>query len=250
MYTKAKTPNEIAKMRAGGKILAEVLQVASRHVKAGITTKEISKIAEKETKNRGVIPAFLGYQGFPEAVCISINDEVVHGIPSQNKKIADGDIVSLDFGVIYEGMIVDGAVSQLVGGASKELEKLLVTTEESLKAGLKQVKAGCHVGDIGWAIEQVLKRGGYGIVTDLVGHGVGHALHEEPNIPNFGKKGSGPVLEENMTIAVEPMATLGDESIFVDNDGWTIKTQDGSSACHFEHTVLVTKNGCEILTTS
>lgn len=250
MYTKVKTRDEIDKMREAGKILADVLKILKKNTKAGMSTKDLSILSLKEVKSHGAKPAFLGYQGYPEAICISINDEVVHGIPSKNKIISRGDLVSLDFGVELDGMIVDGAISFVIGDASKEIKNLIKNTEESLMIGLKQIKDGCRVGDIGSAIENVLRKNNHGIVVDLVGHGVGHAIHEDPNIPNFGKKNSGPMLQEGMTIAVEPMATLGNGDVFVDSDGWTVKTKDGSIACHFEHTVLITKNGYEILTTS
>lgn len=249
MMTKQKTEAEVAAMRQSGAILAHVLQTLKNELSVGMTTKDLSAIAKRELKAMGGRPAFLGYYGFPDIICTSLNDEVVHGIPSEFREIASGDIVSMDFGVVIDGMITDAAISVIAGPKKdKKAEQLLNTTEASLLKGIKQVRAGCRVGDIAAAIQAELDKGGYGIVRDLVGHGVGHNLHEEPNIPNYGKKGTGPILKENMTIAIEPMATLGSHSVYVDKDGWTVKTRDGSLSAHFEHTILVTKNGAEILT--
>lgn len=249
MMTKPKTEAEITAMRQSGAILAHVLKTLKNELEPGMTTKDLSRIAARELKVMGGKPAFLGYYGFPDIICISINDEVVHGIPNEYRQIVSGDIVSMDFGVVIDGMITDAAVSVIAGSnKNKKVSDLLKATEMSLKKGIKQVKAGCKVGDIAAAVQAELDKGDYGIVRDLVGHGVGHNLHEEPNIPNYGKKGTGMVLKENMTIAIEPMATMGSFSVFMDKDGWTVKTRDGSLSAHFEHTVLVTKQGAEILT--
>lgn len=251
MYTRVKTSAEIEAMRESGRMLATVLDVLSKQVKPGISAKELSDMAGREVKALGGVSAFLGYQGFPEHICISVNDEVVHGIPRVETIIKDGDIVSLDYGVTYKGMITDSAISVICNpkSAPKKVQDLVRYTEESLHAGLGAIKDGCYAGDIGHAVERVLNTHKYGIVRDLVGHGVGHAVHEDPNIPNSGRKGTGAKLVAGMTIAVEPMATLGTEAITIDADGWTIRTQDKSLAAHFEHTVLITDTGCEILTT-
>lgn len=248
MYTKVKTQQEIQAMRKAGKILAQVLSALKGEVKVGISTKELADLAKAEIERLGGQPAFLGYQGFPDVICISVNDEVVHGIPSSSRIIENGDIVSLDLGVTYDNMIVDSAISVVAGTSSKEKDVFLRTTEESLRASLKHIKAGVRTGDIGEAVQAVLDRGGYGIVRELVGHGVGHEIHEDPNIPNYGRKGKGPELEAGMTIAIEPMATLGGEAVYIEKDGWTVRTKDHSLACHFEHTILVTQTGCEVLT--
>lgn len=248
MYTKIKTKNEVASMRKAGVICYDILSRLCDAAKAGMSTKDLAAIAEAEISNRHVKASFLNYNGFPEVICVSVNDEVVHGVPKKEKIIKNGDIVSFDLGITYRGMIVDSARSVLIGSSDKKLDKLLSVTRDSLYAGIEAVKDNCHVGDIAEAIETVLKKHKYGIVKDLVGHGVGHLVHEEPNIPNFGKKGSGPILKAGMTIAIEPMATLGTHNVYVDNDGWTVKTRDGSISAHFEHTVLVTKNGYDILT--
>lgn len=238
-------------MRAGGKVLAGTLSILASSIYDGISANEINVLAEKEIKRAGMKAAFLGFQGFPASVCVSVNNEVVHGIPTKDKIIRNGDVVSLDLGILHGGMIVDGAISLLVGDkqGSADTAKLLRTTKLSLEAGISTIKAGCKVGDISSVIQKELEENNLGIVRELVGHGVGHELHEEPNIPNYGKKGKGMQLSAGMTIAVEPMATLGEGDIYIDQDGWTVKTKDGSVSAQFEHTVLVTESGAEILTT-
>lgn len=237
-------------MRTAGGICAEVLQIVKESASEGISTKELANIATVEIKARGGKPSFLGYQGFPESICISINDEVVHGIPKKDKIIQKGDIASFDLGVTYDGMIVDSAISCLIEENNNTKTKLITDTENSLLGGIQQLKNNCRVGDIANAVQKILEKGKYGIVRDLVGHGVGHAVHEEPNIPNFGQPNSGPLLKKGMTIAIEPMATLGDHKVYIDEDGWTVRTVDGSLSAHFEHTVLITDDGYEILTIS
>jgi len=249
MLTRTKTPEEIDAMREGGKMLAQVLESLKSNLRPGITTYELSEIAKKELASLGGEPAFLGYQGFKDVLCVSVNDEVVHGIPSKQKVITSGDIVSCDFGVLHKGLITDAAFTKIVGQAKSEREvELVEITRQALKAGIKQIKDGATVGDIGFAVEKVLSRARLGVVRDYVGHGVGHALHEEPSIPNFGRKREGFRLQAGMTIAIEPMATLGGYRVWVDEDGWTVRTHDGSRAAHFEHTILVKEHGFEILT--
>lgn len=238
-------------MRTGGKMLATILELLRLSVAPGISTKELANIAAKELKKLNGEPAFLHYPGltlFPDVICISVNDAVVHGIPTGDP-LKSGDVVSLDFGVRYRGMIVDSAITVVCGQPNTQTADLLKYTKASLEEGMASVKHGCHVGDISHAVQNVLDKKGYGIVRELVGHGVGHEVHEDPNIPNYGRKGSGPQLVSGMTIAIEPMATLGKEAIYTDEDGWTVRTRDGSMAAHFEHTVLVTDDGFEILTT-
>jgi methionyl aminopeptidase len=203
-----------------------------------------------ELRALGGKPAFLGHQGFPDVICISINDEIVHGIPSLERILQGGDLVGLDFGVKYDGMLTDGAISVVVGKTSRPaIRKLLDTTRLSLAAGIATVRDHVRVGDISAAIEEAIRReGNYGIPRELVGHGIGSYLWEEPNIPNYGRNNSGPWLEKGMTIAIEPMVTLGTDKIRLKDDGWTIATADGSWAAHFEHTVLITDEGAEILT--
>lgn len=243
-----KTPDEIRIMREGGRMLAQVLKVTSLGAVDGITTKELAMIANEELTKLGGEPAFLGYGGFPDIICISVNDEVVHGIPSQ-KIIKDGDIVSLDFGVKYQGMVTDSACSVLVGNKTTVPKtRLLSVTEKSLYAGISVIKEGIHIGDIGQKIQSVLESEGLGVVRELIGHGVGYELHESPDVPNYWTAGTGPILKTGMTIAIEPMSTLGSYKIYSADDGWTICTRDGSLSAHFEHTVAVTNSGAEILT--
>lgn len=249
MFTQVKTEKEIVLMRESGRILASVLKTLSDRITAGMTTQDLAEIAKVKLKSMGGTPTFLGYYGFPDVLCVSVNDEVVHGIPSPDKVIKDGDLVSMDFGVTYRGMITDAAISVIVGKPiSQQEEDLLNNTKRSLEAGIAVIEDGVKVGSIGAAIEGVLNKHHYGIVQDLVGHGVGHELHEEPNIPNYGRENTGPILHAGMTIAVEPMATLGSANVTMDDDDWTIRTRDGSLAAHFEHTILILENGCEILT--
>jgi len=249
MMTKIKTAKELEAMRESGRMLATVLQLLKGKVEAGISTKDLADIAASELKALGGEPAFLGYQGFPDVICISLNNEVVHGIPKPEAVVEDGDIISLDFGVIYRGMVTDSAISMIVGRASQKRHlELLADTEKAMHIGISELHDQVRTGDIGSAIEQFLKRKKYGIVRDLVGHGVGHSLHEDPNIPNYGRPDSGPYLSKGMTIAIEPMVTLGTDRVAIAPDGWTVMTLDGSWSAHFEHTVLITEDGAEILT--
>ncbi len=249
MQTKVKTASQIAAMRDSGGMLATVLQALRPKVVAGITTKQLADLAAAELKGLGGTPAFKGYQGFPDVLCVSVNDEVVHGIPSPARIIAEGDIVGLDFGVTYKGMITDSAISVIAGKPKQKGHiDLLKRTEKALEIGIQAVHDGVRTGDIGSAIESYLKQYPYGIVRDMVGHGVGHEVHEDPNIPNYGKPDTGPWLKKGMTIAIEPMVTLGTERVYIAPDGWTIKTADGKWSAHFEHTVLITEEGAEILT--
>ena len=255
MFTRPKNDQEIIAMRNSGKILATILQTVKHATQAGMSTFDMADIAAKELKALGGEPVFLNYSigshipPFPSVICISLNDEVVHGIPKKSKLIQKGDIVSIDFGVKYNGMVTDAAITFAVGEVSTRENQLITATEESLLAGIQVLSDGVRVGDISYAVEKVLKRAQLGIVRDLVGHGVGHTLHEEPDIPNYGFSGSGPLLRAGMTIAIEPMATLGTHKVDVTDDQWTIVTHDGSLSAHFEHTVLILDKGYEILTT-
>jgi methionyl aminopeptidase len=250
MFTRVKTPAEIEAMRTSGHMLASVLQLIDKTVTEGTSGKDISALAATELKGFGATASFLGYNGFPDVICISKNDEIVHGIPT-NVSFKNGDIVGFDFGVTFNGMITDSAFTKIIGGnnkANKNTLRLMKTTEQALYAGIDQLKDGVRAGDIAVAIQRVLDKENLGIVRELVGHGVGHAVHEDPNLPNYGIAGTGPALKAGMTIALEPMATLGGYHIKVDPDGWTIRTADGSLSAHFEHTILVTQKGYEILT--
>lgn len=249
MMTQVKTPAEIENMRVSGRMLASVLQYLKQEVQAGMSTKDVAILAARELEKLGGKPAFLGYQGFPDVICISVNEEVVHGIPVAQRILQPGDIVGLDFGVTYNGMITDGAISVIVDKPLEARhEQLVKMTESSMYEGIAAVRDRVRTGDIGAAVEAVLSKGKFGIVRDLVGHGVGHQLHEDPNIPNYGRANTGPWLSAGMTIAIEPMATLGSEKVYVAPDQWTIVTADKSMAAHFEHTVLITEDGAEIIT--
>lgn len=248
MFTKVKTESEIKNMRISGQLLASVLKLLKDKTTAGMTTHEAARLAAKELKSLGGQPAFFDYQGFPDVLCVSINDEIVHGIPSQ-RELKSGDLVSYDFGVNYQGMITDAALTMVVDNSQdKNVQRLLSGTEQALYDGVDVLKDGVRVGDLSAAIERTLKKHNLGIVRELVGHGVGHHLHEEPNIPNYGTAGTGPALKAGMTIAIEPMTMLGKEDIGMYADGWTVVTADHSLSAHFEHTVLITREGAEILT--
>lgn len=242
-----KLPEEVASMRKAGRMLAHVLDMLSKSIEPSMTTGELDDLARAELQRLGGKAPFLGYQGFPATLCVSVNDEVVHGIPG-GRVLENGDIVGLDYGVEVDGLITDSAITVAVGDVSDEARKLIEVTKKAMMAGIQVVKDGARIGDIGAAVQAVLKAEGYGIVDDLAGHGVGDSLHEEPWIPNLGKAGTGPELEAGMTICIEPMATLGSKKVRVAKDGWTVYTKDHSLAAHFEHTILVTKNGHEILT--
>lgn len=247
---KVKTKDEIQAMREGGKILAEtLLWLKEDKVQAGISTQEIDIYTREFFEKKKVKPVFLGYYGFPAAICTSVNDAVIHGVPNPNTIIQDGDIVSLDCGLKYNNMIVDSAISFGIGDIAEEARLLLERTQKSLNKAIKVIKAGATTGDIGYAVESYIDQFGYGIIRDYAGHGVGHTLHEEPNIPNYGYAGAGTKLISGLTIAVEPMITLGGEDVFTDaDDDCTVYTDDGSLSAHFEHTILVTDKGAEILT--
>lgn len=248
MYTRVKTNKEIDNLRVSGRILAEILEGIREEARIGVTGKDIDDYVLKMTTLAGARCAFKNFNGFPGHICISANDEIVHGIPN-DRPFKKGDVISFDFGVTYSGMITDSAITLVIGEEpSGDKKRLIEATENSLYAGLEEIQAGDHVGDIGAAVQAVLDDAKLGIFRDLVGHGVGHQVHEGPDIPNYGRMGNGPVMKKNMSLAIEPMATLGNEETTTDQDGWTIRTKDGSLAAHFEHTILVTDDGCEILT--
>ena len=243
-----KNKKDIELMRIAGRINYETHKYLESILTPGITTKYINDKADEFIRSKGGIPTFLDYNGFPASICISVNDEVVHGIPSARRKIKNGDIVSLDIGVIYQGMHSDSAATYPVGTISSEKERLLNKTKEALMAGLNEIKPGVKLGVVSNAIETVAKKNKLGVVQELVGHGVGYKLHEEPDIPNYGSKTNGPILKEGMTLAIEPMLNLGTRKVYILDNDWTIITQDGKPSAHFEHTILVTKDGYEILT--
>lgn len=242
------TPSQIDAMRKSGQILGAILQQLKTAAVAGVTPKQLSAIARAELAARGAKPVFEGFHGFPDVICISVNDVVQHAIPN-DVPLVDGDIVNLDFGVLYDGMVTDSGLTFCVGGnPSADDARLLKGTEKALYAAIDMIRDGVRVGDVSATIEQVLRKHKLGIVRELVGHGVGLELHEDPEIPNYGKSGRGPKLQAGMTIAVEPITTLGRPDICIESDGWTIKSVDQTRSAQFEHTLLVTKTGCEILT--
>ena len=242
-----KSDYEISLMQKAGNIVYRTHKHLLPYIKPGITTKELDKLAYDFITSQDATPSFLNYEGFPASICTSINEEVVHGIPS-NRKLKNGDIIGIDIGANYKGYHGDSAWSYQVGSVSREKAYLLEHTEKALFEGLKQVKPGNRIGDISHAIEEYAKTHKLGVVRELVGHGVGNHLHEEPDVPNYGEKGTGPILKEGMVIAIEPMLNLGTHKIYILDDDWTIITRDGSPSAHFEHSVVVTKDGYRILT--
>ena len=243
-----KAPWEIEKLRAANQIVAEILAELKEYLRSGISTAEIDKIASERIEQKGAKPAFKGYHGYPAVTCISINHEIVHGIPSEGRLIEEGDIVSIDLGVILDGYFGDAAFSHIVGNKGSDLAKrLLSVTKESLYRGIAKARAKRRLGDICSAIQGYVESQGFGVVRKFVGHGIGRALHEPPEVPNFGVKGTGPVLKPGMVFAIEPMVTAGSYEVRVLDDGWTAVTADGSLAAHFEHTVAVTDKKADIL---
>lgn len=245
---RAKTEAEIQAMRDGGKILAQIFEGLKQRVKPGVSEKELDAWVDAEIKAHGAVATYKTDEvKFPAVICISTNDQIVHGIPT-DYVLQEGDVVGFDLVIAYKGMKTDSAFTMVVGKANGVHKHLIQATEQSLYAGIDAIKGPVRIGDIGAAIEKVLKDAKLGIIRELVGHGVGHEMHEAPEVPNYGRKGTGQLLRPGDTIAIEPMATLGGEKIQMDDDGWTINTWDGSIAAHFEHTVLITEGGAEILT--
>jgi methionyl aminopeptidase len=243
-----KTPQEISTIKTAGKYLGEVLARAERSVKPGLNLLELDASIHKHIVELGAKPSFLGYEDFPNASCLSVNDELVHGIP-KDRALKEGDIVGIDVGLWYKGLCVDSAITVAVGSISPEAQRLLTVTQEALTKGIKAIKPFQRIGLISHAVQVVGEDAGLGIVRSLTGHGVGHEVHEEPSIPNIGRPSDGILLRPGMVLAIEPMFTLGHGAVVTDIDGWTIRTQDGSLSAQFEHTVVVTSRGAEIVTT-
>ena len=243
-----KSAREIALMRRGGHILSEVVERLRTTVKPGLSTLEIDTDVEQFIRAQGATPAFKGYRGFPATVCISINDEVVHGIPSAQRHLKEGDIVGLDLGCIVDGYYADCAVTVALGDVPPRVQQLLDVTRESLERGITECRPGRRLSDVSHAIQLHVERHDFSVVRAFVGHGIGRALHEEPQVPNFGEPGRGPQLRPGMVLAIEPMVTMGRCEVRILDDGWTAVTQDGSLAAHFEHTIAVTESGPEVLT--
>ena len=235
-------------MRRAGKVVAEVLEILRQQIKAGMKTRELDIIAEREIKKRGAKPSFKGYHGYPASLCISINDEIVHGIPG-NRVIEEGDIVALDLGAIVDGFQGDAALTVGIGEVKPEAKKLIMATEEALKSGIKAAREGAWLGDISAAIQECAESQGFSVVREYTGHGIGRDMHEDPQIPNYGIPGTGPLLKKGMTLALEPMLNIGDWRTRVAKDNWTVLTADGSLSAHFEHTIAITDSEPEILTT-
>ncbi len=243
-----KNSEEIDKIRKACFIVAKVLEELKGYIKEGISTKDIEKFIENLIIKMGGIPAFKGYRGYPASACISLNDQVVHGIPSEKVFIKDGDVVSVDVGVIKDGFYGDAAYTYGIGGVSEKIKKLLTVTKESLYKGIEKAIAGNRVGDISAAIQKHVESNGFSVVRAFVGHGIGRSLHEDPQIPNFGKEKTGVKLRKGMTIAIEPMVNMGTHEVTILEDGWTAVTKDGSLSAHFEHTIAITDGEPEILT--
>lgn len=249
-YTKK--PEEIELIHEGGKLLGDILRRTAKLVKPGVSTWELSDFAEKEMKKVGGRPSFIGYgdrhNPFPSGLCTSINDAVVHGIPSKKDILQEGDIIGLDIGMEYKGLYTDTAITVPVGNISVKAQKLIDTAKESLQEAIATVKPGNTIGDLGFVMQSIVEKAGFSMVRDLVGHGVGYAVHEEPNVPGYGKAGTGIELVEDMVLAIEPMVCEKKYNVIFDPDGWTIRTSDGGLSAHFEHTIAVTKNGVRVLT--
>ena len=241
-----KLPAEIEQARASNLIVAEVLSKLREKVKPGVRTRELDKFAEEITEKRGAKPAFKGYRGYPHSLCTSINEVVVHGMPSE-RILVEGDIIGLDFGVYYRGFFGDATITLPVGKVAQKASRLIQVTEQSLYTAIAQVKDGNRLGDISAAVQAKVEAAGFSIVRDFVGHGVGKSLHEDPQIPNFGKKGRGIELKSGMILAIEPMVNEGSYKVKILPDGWTVVTEDGSLSAHFEHSVAITDNGPDIL---
>ncbi len=246
-----KRPAEIERMRAAGSILAGILDVLRAELRPGVSTGELDAIAERMILDAGAVPSFKGYGSnppFPGVICASLNDEVVHGIPSPRRRLSDGDIVSIDIGCIVDGWHADCARTWAVGDVPPEVAELIDATRRGMEAGIAAARPGNRLGDIGHAVESVAHEHGYGIVRPFVGHGIGRAMHEDPQVPNYGRPGTGMLIEAGMCFAIEPMFNLGGDEVYVDDDGWTVRTADGARSAHFESTIAVTENGPELLT--
>lgn len=244
-----KTPKQIEEMAEAGRLSAKVLREVGARVKPGVSTAELDRIAEMLIRMEGGIPAFKGYGGFPGSICASVNEQIVHGIPKESVILQEGDILSVDTGAIVKGWVGDNAWTFPVGKISPEKQRLLDVTEQCMWAGIEAARPGNHLGDIGHAIQQIAERAGYGVVREYVGHGVGRDMHEDPNVPNYGRKHSGIKLEVGMVLAIEPMINIGTHKTKVMDDGWLVVTRDGKPSAHFEKTIAITEDGPRVLTT-
>ena len=243
-----KTNEEIELLRENHLLVSETLAEVGRHIRPGVTTKELDRVAEEFIRSHGAVPAFLGYQGFPASLCVSINDQVVHGIPSDKVVLKEGDIVSVDCGTFMKGFVGDSAYTFAVGEVGEEVRQLLEVTKEALCKGAAQAKAGNRVGDISAAVQEYAEKFGYGVVRELEGHGVGRNMHEATGVPNFGAKGRGACFQEGMVICIEPMINMGTRAVVFESDGWTVRTRDRKPSAHFEFGVAVREDGADVFT--
>ena len=247
-----KTEDEIVLMREANQLVGKTLGELARHIKPGVTTLQLDQIADEFIRDHGAVPTFKGFPNpyggpFPASICTSVNDVVVHGVPNAQTVLQEGDIISIDCGTLLNGFCGDSCYTYCVGEVSEEKKQLLRTTKEALYKGIENAVAGKHVGDIGSAVQEHCEAQGYGVVRELTGHGIGHEMHEDPQVPNYGRRGNGAMLKASMCIAIEPMITMGKRDIWLDQDRWTIRTRDGKPAAHFEHTVVIRKGKAEIL---
>ena len=244
-----KTEEEIELLRENNLLVSKTLAEVGRYVKPGVTTLELDRIAEEFIRDHGAVPGFLGYNGFPNSLCVSVNEQVVHGIPSDKTVLKEGDIVSVDCGTIMKGFYGDSAYTFAVGEIAPDVQRLLDVTKEALHKGAAQARVGNRIGDISNAVQEHAEKNGYSVVRELVGHGLGRHMHEAPEVPNYGAKGRGPLLKEGLVICIEPMINQGDRAVVFERDGWTVRTRDRKPSAHFEFAVAVTKDGPDVLTT-
>lgn len=244
-----KTEEEIELLRENNMLVSRALAEVGKHIKPGVTTLELDRIAEQFIRDHGAVPGFLGYNGFPNSLCISVNEHVVHGIPSDKQVLQEGDIISVDCGTIMKGFYGDSAYTFAVGEIAPDVQRLLDVTKEALHKGVAQAKVGNRVGDVSNAVQEHAEKNGFSVVRELVGHGLGRNMHESPEVPNYGARGRGPLLKEGLVICIEPMINMGDRQVVFERDGWTVRTRDRKPSAHFEFAVAVTKNGPDVLTT-
>jgi methionyl aminopeptidase len=242
-----KTDEEIALMRLANRLVGQTLGELAKHIQPGVTTLQLDKIAEEFIRDNGAVPAFLGYNGFPNALCTSLNEQVVHGIPSEKTVLKEGDILSVDCGTILNGFVGDSAYTFCVGEVDPAVGRLLKITKESLYLGIQQAREGKRIGDISSAIQTYCESNGYSVVRELVGHGIGKVMHEEPEVPNYGRRGHGPLLRSGMCICIEPMINMGSRNVVFEKDGWTVRTKDRKCSAHFEHCIAICPDGPQIL---
>jgi methionyl aminopeptidase len=244
-----KTEEEIELLRENNQLVSKTLAEVGRHIHPGVTTLELDRLAEEFIRDHGAVPGFLGYNGFPNSLCVAVNEQVVHGIPSAKTVLREGDIISIDCGTIMKGFYGDSAYTFAVGEIAPDVRKLLDVTKEALHKGVAQVRAGNRVGDVSNAVQEHAERNGFSVVRELVGHGLGRSMHESPEVPNYGARGRGPLLKEGMVICIEPMINQGSRQVVFEKDGWTVRTRDRKPSAHYEFAVAVTRRGADILTT-